>query len=133
MQHLHTAILASLFLVGQGVNEEIASGDPALAFLPPPEQFRRDYRFLTPNTYDEHWLTIIQPVGAEIIVNGAPVPAATPIPGTDWAIVRQSLPAGTHSASSTLPFGIMVQGFGSYTSYLFPGGLDLRPINDFMK
>jgi hypothetical protein len=28
-----------------------------------------------------------------------------------------------------MPFGIVVYGFGSYTSYMYPGGLDLTAIN----
>ena len=127
-------VLGAILLVGQGPNQgEGALGDPALTFLPSSEQFRRDYRFLAPDTYDEHWLTIVLPSNGTVFLDGMPVPGATPIPGTSWSVSQISLSAGTHEATSELPFGITVQGFGSYTSYLFPGGLDLKPINDFMK
>ena len=32
---------------------------------------------------------------------------------------------GVHNASSATPFGIEVYGYGSYTSYMYPGGLNL--------
>ena len=32
---------------------------------------------------------------------------------------------GVHSAAGTAPFGIEVYGYGSYTSYMYPGGLNL--------
>ncbi|MDY0003749.1 MAG: hypothetical protein RBU30_20800, partial [Polyangia bacterium] len=35
----------------------------------------------------------------------------------------------THVIESDQPFGIMVYGFARYTSYFYPGGLDLNVIN----
>ena len=37
--------------------------------------------------------------------------------------IAKCLPAGDNA------FGIVVYGFGSYTSYMYPGGLDLEAIN----
>jgi len=42
---------------------------------------------------------------------------------------RVTIRPGVHQVLSTQPFGIIVYGFGSYTSYMYPGGLDLRVIN----
>ena len=36
---------------------------------------------------------------------------------------------GSFQTESSQPFGIMVYGYSSFTSYLFPGGLDLNIIN----
>jgi len=35
---------------------------------------------------------------------------------------------GNHSMSGTMPFGIQVYGYGQYTSYWYPGGLNLADI-----
>ncbi|MFO0671164.1 MAG: hypothetical protein U0235_16310 [Polyangiaceae bacterium] len=35
---------------------------------------------------------------------------------------------GVHTISSTKPVGLEVVGFGAYTSYHYPGGLELAPI-----
>ena len=34
--------------------------------------------------------------------------------------------SSNHAATGSLPFGIQVYGYGSYTSYMYPGGLDLK-------
>jgi hypothetical protein len=41
---------------------------------------------------------------------------------------RTPIGGGAHRIEGTAPFGILVYGFGSYTSYMYPGGLDLREI-----
>ena len=43
-------------------------------------------------------------------------------------MAHEQLPAGQqgHSASGSQPFGLYVYGYGSRTSYMYPGGLDLR-------
>ena len=35
----------------------------------------------------------------------------------------------THNVSGDMAFGIVVYGYGSYTSYMYPGGLNLNAIN----
>jgi len=46
--------------------------------------------------------------------------------------VRLTLPNGSANGAHTLtgnnPFGIQVLGYGAYTSYQYPGGLDLAQI-----
>jgi hypothetical protein len=36
--------------------------------------------------------------------------------------------SGAHVLTATKPVGIQVMGYGSYTSYQYPGGLDLAAI-----
>ena len=36
--------------------------------------------------------------------------------------------AGAHVLTASQPVGIQVMGYGSYTSYQYPGGLDLAQI-----
>ena len=124
------------FLVGQAYNNEIqedlAFGDPAMSLVPPEDQFRRDYTFLTPDSYAQHFVNIVAPTGASVTLDGTPVSGFSEIEGTGWSRVNVEVGAGAHNATSDQAFGVWVYGFGSFTSYLYPGGLDLRPISDIM-
>jgi hypothetical protein len=54
----------------------------------------------------------------------------TPI-SSGYGINRVSLGPGNNGAhvlTSTLPVGLQVIGYGAYTSYQYPAGLDLVPI-----
>ena len=42
------------------------------------------------------------------------------------ASTQTAAPDGVHSATSAVQFGLQVYGYGSYTSYFYPGGLDLK-------
>ena len=48
----------------------------------------------------------------------------------DAGVARQLLPADREvfRMQSALPFGIVVYGYGAFTSYMYPGGLDLKKI-----
>ncbi len=129
-------IQVAQFLVGQNYGGAMSSldevGDPAMSLIPPEDQFRRDYTFLTPDTFVSHFVSVVAKVGQTVTLNGAPVSGLTPIGDTGWASVNVAVNAGVHSATSSEPFGVWVYGFGAYTSYMYPAGLDLRPINDVM-
>lgn len=139
-------LLLAQFMVGEdfaGVDPENTCeqpppniGDPALGMCPPSEQYRSSYDFLTPETFTKNFVNVIAPEGAAITLDGAQLPALTAIPGTGFGWVRVEVADGAHHMESealdtTEPpprFGIVVSGIASYTSYLFPGGLDLAPI-----
>ena len=40
-------------------------------------------------------------------------------------MLRKAIQGGTHTISSSVPFGITVYGYANYTSYMYPGGLNL--------
>ena len=132
-------ILVGQFLVGQNYNfvpsdQELPPGDPAFALAVPTEQWRHAYNFLAPSTYDRSFINLI--VAKEsfntILLDGRSLAEE------DWQIVGRSdfrtlrlgIPPGSHTIYSDddSPFGILVYGFGQYTSYMYPGGLNLDPI-----
>jgi hypothetical protein len=128
------------FLVGQdydglqasldrAANGVIDSGDPSLSFAAPTEQYRADYSFLIPDSYAENWITITAPKAATVMVDGNSVDGLEPITGTDMASVHVKMEAGAHIIEATSPVGVQVYGFGSYTSYMFPAGLDFKVVN----
>jgi hypothetical protein len=70
--------------------------------------------------------------GTTLTLDGAPV-TATPLQvGSSFSVLRVPLSVGTtggtHVMAGSQPFGIQVIGYGQYTSYQYPGGLDLRSI-----
>jgi hypothetical protein len=65
------------------------------------------------------------------MLDGAAVDSSKFSPASGWKVARVQLgqgDAGNHHISGTLPFGIQVYGYGQYTSYWYPGGLDLKEI-----
>ncbi|MFT7578467.1 MAG: hypothetical protein ACI9MR_000125 [Myxococcota bacterium] len=105
-------------------------GDPALILQPPVEQFRKDYVFLTPDQYVSDYINIIAPVGATVVLDGNPLPAAnfTAIPGSSWLVARQPVLDGVHAITATEPVGAIVYGYDRDVSYGYPAGLNLTDL-----
>ena len=109
------------------------TGDPAMALAVPIEQFRADYLFHAPTNYESNYVDVTAPMGAAVMLDGMPL-SFTPIGSTGWGIARvYPLTAGpgndgNHQLSGSQAFGITVYGYGQYTSYWYPGGLDLKEI-----
>ncbi len=128
-----SAVLVAQYLRGQyATTPESARGDPAMTVLVPSEQFRSEYTFILPSSYNagtngQNHVLVIRPPGLAITLDGAPLTATfTPIGGSEVAVVL--LDGGTHTMSAAMPFGLIAYGMGSFTSYATPAGLDLEPI-----
>lgn len=110
-------------------------GDPAMALEVPIEQFRNRYDVLIPSTYRLNFVNLVAPPGTDITLDGSPLDATQvrgPFPvGAGFEVRVLHIEPGAHTLSSTdgRPFGTKVYGVAAYTSYMYPGGLDLRPIN----
>jgi hypothetical protein len=119
------------FMVGQQYTSETdppENGDPAMALETPMEQYRSEYIFLSPDTYVHNYLTVIHEDGDTPELDGAPIAGDTVDIAVDHVRTNLEIPAGIHQITSGSPFGILVYGVGSYTSYMYPGGLDLEEI-----
>ena len=121
------------FMVGQGYSNPTpgsgAPGDPAMALAVPVEQYRSYYRFLAPSSYAQNYVNIIAPQKAIIILDGSRVPSSSfkAVGKSGFAVAKLKIKGGSHAVeSSSGGFGIMVYGVGSYTSYMYAGGLDLK-------
>jgi hypothetical protein len=128
------SISVAQFLVGQdyagiGTAGTAGNGDPSQSLAIPTEQYRTSYTFLAPSTYSISFVAVSAPSGVEVSLDGAPISGFSPVGGTGFGVANVSITGGVHSISSASPFGIVVYGFGSYTSYMYPGGLDLQRIN----
>lgn len=66
--------------------------------------------------------------GASVTLDGSAVPAGTPVGDSGYSIIHMPLDSsgtGNHVVDATDRVGISVYGYGRYTSYWYPGGLDL--------
>ena len=114
-------------------------GDPSLSFMSSTEQYRTTYLFLAPNDYEENYADVVVPViggdgqaGTNLTLDGDQVTDTISPVGGGFGVVRIKLAfssaSGAHQLVADMPVGIQVVGYGSYTSYQYPGGLNLKPI-----
>ena len=120
-------------LVGQNYSSQETVGgygDPSLSLIPPSDQFRKDYTILAPETYAIHFINLAFRQGTSITLDGQAIEEGEAIGNSGWRQASVEVSGGVHQLEGTGPFGVWVYGFGSYTSYMYPGGLDLKVIND---
>lgn len=114
------------YLVGQSGGA--GTGDPAMYQMVPVEQFLDRYAFVTGTGYDVHYVQVTREVGgADVSVDGVPVTGYYTVGGyevADWPVAE-----GSHFAESADAFGIVSIGYTGFTSYAYPGGLELEVIN----
>jgi hypothetical protein len=112
-------------------------GDPAMSQAVATAQFRESYGFSAPANYYENWVNVIAPTGTTVTITDTPtnhtITAGSAIGSSSgYYVANVSLCAnnlagctGNHTATASKGFGIEVYGYGSYTSYMYPGGLNL--------
>jgi hypothetical protein len=107
-------------------------GDPAMVLEVPTDQYRSNYNFLIPDSYQQNYINVTASRGAMIMLDGNML-MATPTPvGANLVMYHLSIMPGQHSIRAMTDlerFGLKVYGVASFTSYAFPGGLDLAPIS----
>jgi hypothetical protein len=119
-------ILVSEYMQGQDAGGN--TGDPAMAIAVPTLQYRTSYLVHAPTNYESNFVNITAPTGSTVLLNGGPVMNFAPIGNTGYEIARVELSNvgdGTHELTGDQPFGVTVYGYGQYTSYWYPGGMDL--------
>ena len=122
--------VASFMLGGSIVDPNGGLGDPSESLIASVEQYRTKYVFLAPNDYEVNAIDVVIPTGAAIVLDGVAedLSALEPIAG-GYELFRAGLSsAEAHVLLATAPVGLQVMGYGSYTSYEYPGGLDLKQI-----
>jgi len=125
----NSKILVVEYMEGQAAGGNI--GDPAMALAVPVGQYRVDYQFHAPQNYVTLYVNVIAPLGATVLLDGTAIPAPTPIGTSDFGLTRVELAkngTGNYKIQADEPFGITVYGYGDWTSFWYPGGLDLSPI-----
>ena len=124
------ALLVSQFMFGQGDQSSgLTTGDPAMVFEVPVQQYRTGYDFFVPETYPNNFLNVVAPNGTELEMDGMPLRGSMSPVGA-MTIFTLPVTGGPHRLRSTngQPIGLKVYGVAPYTSYADPGGLDLQLI-----
>jgi hypothetical protein len=119
---------ADLLMPGIPVSQQ--KGDPAQSYMVAVEQYRKKYVFLAPTDYDVSYVDIVQPLSAIISLDGTPLSTTVTPLSSGYGVLRVLLDSnvGAHLLEGSEPFGIQVMGYGTYTSYQYPGGLNLGHI-----
>jgi hypothetical protein len=107
-------------------------GDPDQSLAIAVKQYRTKYVFLAPTDYEDNYAVVIAPTGTTVTLDGAAAMGSpTALGSSGYGILRLTLgagQAGAHVLTATQPVGLQVMGYGSFTSYMYPGGLDLAQI-----
>jgi hypothetical protein len=114
------------YMLGQAHSGD--TGDPAMVLSVPVEQYRTNYLFHAPTNYEANYVNITAPTRATVNLDGYPVAAGTPIGASGYSVIQMQLDNGgngNHFIDATDRVGISVYGYGQYTSYWYPGGLEL--------
>lgn len=126
------AILVAQYMQGQD-SVPSGSGDPSMSLMPPTAQFRDQYLFTASQTYDANFINVIAPSGTGVRLDGEPIDSSAfeAVGGSGYSVARVELPSDgpeNHRIEGDEPFGLVVYGYGRFTSYMVPGGLDLKQI-----
>ncbi len=119
-------------LVSQEYTENVI-GDPSLTIFPAIDQFRQDYLFLVPASWDKNYVAISMPEGTKLTIDGKdPAGCVTaplgPLDGKTWTAMRCPLAEGAHKMAADKEFGIVAYGYGRAGSYAFVGGANVKKI-----
>ena len=125
-------VVATFQLGGSLVDPTGGLGDPSQSLFASVEQYRVKYVFLSPDDYSQNWMDIVMPSGTDLWLDGMMIQPANPETIADgYEVARIGLTAvngGAHTLEATHPVGVQVLGYGEYTSYQYPGGLNLALI-----
>ncbi|MEA2753408.1 MAG: hypothetical protein QOI41_7551 [Myxococcales bacterium] len=127
-------VAVAQILVSQEQVDGPYTGDPSLTIFPAVDQFRRNYLFASPKSWDTSYIVISMPKGTNVTIDGAPIPGSCAartmgtIAGTDYESRTCPLQAGPHAMTGDKPFGIAAYGYGRAGSYSFVGGANVTKI-----
>lgn len=122
------ALLPVQFMRGQGFDRTMA-GDPAMVMEVPVQQYRTSYDFTVPSTYVSNFINVVTAEGGALEMDGQPLRGSSSVVGGFTIYTLPITPGDHHLQSATgQGIGLKVYGVAPYTSYAYPGGLDLRQI-----
>jgi hypothetical protein len=120
------------FTIDQVTGSETPDGDPSMSPMVATEQYLESYLFLAPTDYDQSYVDIVGPPGTTLMLDGRAVTNYPQPINKAWSVTRAQLltgGGGAHVLSASNPVGVQVVGYGAYTSYQYPAGLNLTEIS----
>jgi len=128
----HEFAVGTFMLGGSIVDASGGLGDPSESLFVSVEQYRTKYVFLAPDDYVVNYADIVAQTGTELVLDGTKLSLTgnTAI-AAGYEVQRIQLfnEDGAHVLTASAPVGLQVLGYGSYTSYQYPGGLNLKQIS----
>jgi hypothetical protein len=124
-------IMVGQYMVGEHFSGvAVGAGDPSQSIAIPTEQYRVEYTIYAPATYTYNFVNVVTKQGTLVTVDGVAIPASEyqSIGASDLVVARHQISGGAHRLSGSSNFGIVVYGYGEYTSYMYPGGLNLETV-----
>ena len=138
-------LVAQLFAGQEAVALEqlIAAGDPSMTIIPPIDQLRASYLFMTPTTYAADYVTVAVPGDVDLLLDGVIVDLVNmgeegldpflveqprAIGDSHWVRYTIRLSDGAHrleSSQAGVAFAASVYAFDAFVSYAYPGGMNL--------
>lgn len=105
-------------------------GDPSLVLPPPLEQWRNDYIFLIPETYEYDFINIAVNKQAQLQLDGQllSMDEAEPIGSSGFVALTLPIGPGFHRLLSSIPSALVVYGYDYNVSYSYVGGLNFNVI-----
>jgi hypothetical protein len=120
-------LLLTQFVGGREAGGSTATGDPAMSFVVPVEQFRAEYRVYVPPEYASS-AAIVAPAGASVLLDDVAVGGFVSVGSGAYAgATVGALTAGFHKLTGSAGFSVQVYGSAERTSYMYPAGLNLVP------
>ncbi|MBX3043724.1 MAG: IgGFc-binding protein [Candidatus Kapabacteria bacterium] len=113
----------------QSAKIPLTKGDPFLAFIPPIQQWKNNYKFFSPELEDftEHWINIAIHKNSlnSIILDGQIIDTGnfTNVEGTEYYSGYVEVKKGLHSIEADSNFSLLVYGYGIIISYGYTGGM----------
>jgi len=132
----HPVLVAGYTVGCKATNLPDCPGDPSMVLAVPVEQWLTDYVFLVDFSYTNNSVKLVRNKSMPVSLGClADIPDWTPVNDKYESAVVKVNPGdpdcqpGTNTATGSSPFSVMVVGESKSTSYAYPGGLALKPIN----
>lgn len=111
---------------------DVRGGDPAMAVVPPAEQFLNRQVVLVPDNWEYDHLIVIRRAAEPVLLDGMTIADADfgAVGSGDWEVARLTVADGVHVLDGgDAPVGVVVVGFDAWDSYAYTGGTGAAAIN----
>jgi hypothetical protein len=126
------------YMIGSENPNANGTGDPAMVYTSPVEQFLPRYVVLVPGTWIEDALVVTRVAGSEVLLDGTPIPSASflQVANSGYEVARIPVADGIHNLESTNPdngLAVVVVGWDLWDSYAYAGGMGMGVINPVVE
>jgi hypothetical protein len=105
-------------------------GDPSQTFAVPVSRYLKRYFVAVPPGFTEHRIDLIASTGSDVLLNNEPIASeqfrAIGASGLSVARIVGVEPGKRYELRSDKAFGVQVYGFGKFTGWMVPGGIEMR-------